>query len=150
MNASVLFGAGWDNDSLEVLWRDAGRAFCGLWGMMLTAIGTLSYLFRTVLSIPLWRASLASRTNTSLRATWIAVGHCGRWICCASADTVRYAAELGYEVTVVKDATASCSDEHMHAALEVNLPNYASAIMTAHEIVAAISPLADAKVDVGS
>ena len=23
MKASVLFGAGWENDSLEVLWRDA-------------------------------------------------------------------------------------------------------------------------------
>ena len=44
--------------------------------------------------------------------------------------TVRYAAELGYEVTVVKDATASYSEEHMHAALEVNLPNYANAIVT--------------------
>ena len=31
MKASVLFGAGWENDSLEVLWRDAGRAFCKLW-----------------------------------------------------------------------------------------------------------------------
>jgi len=30
MKASVLFGAGWENDSLEVLWRDAGRAFCRL------------------------------------------------------------------------------------------------------------------------
>ncbi len=45
--------------------------------------------------------------------------------------TVRFAAELGYEVTVVKDATASYSDEEMHAALDVNLPNYASAIVTA-------------------
>jgi hypothetical protein len=31
MKASVLFGAGWENDSLEVLWRDADRAFCRLW-----------------------------------------------------------------------------------------------------------------------
>ncbi len=53
--------------------------------------------------------------------------------------TVRYAAELGYEVTVVKDATASYSDEHMHAALEVNIPNYASAIVTADEVLGAIS-----------
>ena len=53
--------------------------------------------------------------------------------------TVRYAAEFGYEVTVVKDATASYSDEHMHAALEVNLPNYASAIVTTDEIVDSIS-----------
>jgi Isochorismatase family len=36
--------------------------------------------------------------------------------------TVRYAAELGYEVTVVKDATADYSDEMMHAALDINLP----------------------------
>ena len=30
MKASVLLGAGWEDDSLEVLWRDAGRAFCRL------------------------------------------------------------------------------------------------------------------------
>jgi nicotinamidase-related amidase len=55
--------------------------------------------------------------------------------------TVRYAAELGYEVTVVKDATASYSDVEMHAALEVNIPNYASAIVTTDEIVGSISLL---------
>jgi nicotinamidase-related amidase len=53
--------------------------------------------------------------------------------------TVRYGAELGYEVTVVKDATASYSDREMHAALEVNIPNYASAILTAGEVVDAIA-----------
>ena len=53
--------------------------------------------------------------------------------------TVRYAAELGYEVAVVKDATASYSDDHMHAALEVNIPNYATAIVTTDEIVAAVT-----------
>jgi ureidoacrylate peracid hydrolase len=53
--------------------------------------------------------------------------------------TVRFAAELGYEVTVVKDATADYSDNEMHAALEVNLPNYASAIVTTKEIVDSIS-----------
>jgi predicted ATPase/transcriptional regulator with GAF, ATPase, and Fis domain len=31
MKASALFGAGWEDDSLEVLWRDAGRVFCRLW-----------------------------------------------------------------------------------------------------------------------
>ncbi len=55
--------------------------------------------------------------------------------------TVRYAAELGYDVTVVKDATADYSDEMMHAALEVNLPNYASAIVTTKEIVESILSL---------
>ena len=54
--------------------------------------------------------------------------------------TVRYAAELGYEVTVVKDAIADYSDREMNAALEVNIPNYA-AIMSAAEIVDMISSL---------
>ena len=49
--------------------------------------------------------------------------------------TVRFAAELGYEVTVVKDATADYSDKEMHAALDINIPNYASAIVTTNEIV---------------
>ena len=60
--------------------------------------------------------------------------------------TVRYAAELGYDVTMVKDATADYSDEMMHAALELNMPNYASAIVTTKEIVAAISTLSSATV----
>ncbi|MGZ8818488.1 MAG: isochorismatase family protein [Mycobacterium sp.] len=52
--------------------------------------------------------------------------------------TVRYGAELGYDVTVVRDATAGYSDAEMHAALEVNMPNYA-AVVTTEEIVAAMS-----------
>src|SRR6516225_10051539 len=55
--------------------------------------------------------------------------------------TVRYAAELGYEVTVVNDAMADYSDEMMHAALDINMPNYANAIVSADEIVAAIATL---------
>jgi nicotinamidase-related amidase len=42
---------------------------------------------------------------------------------------------------VVKDATASYSEKEMHAALDVNIPNYATAIMTTKEIVDAISSL---------
>ena len=53
--------------------------------------------------------------------------------------TVRFAAELGYEVTVVKDATADYSDEAMHAALDINIPNYASAILSTTEVVDSIS-----------
>jgi len=55
--------------------------------------------------------------------------------------TVRYAAELGYEVTMVKDATADYSDEVIHATLEINIPNYASAIVTTNEIVGSIASL---------
>ncbi|OBK41677.1 isochorismatase [Mycobacterium sp. 1245111.1] len=57
--------------------------------------------------------------------------------------TVRFGAELGYEVTVVKDATASYSDVEMHAALEVNIPNYATAILSAEDVVEAISTSTD-------
>jgi ureidoacrylate peracid hydrolase len=44
---------------------------------------------------------------------------------------------------VVKDATADYSDEEMHAALDVNIPNYASAIVTTKEVVDSISSPAD-------
>ena len=54
-------------------------------------------------------------------------------------STVRFAAELGYESTVVRDAIADYSDEFMHAALVANLPNYASAIVTTDAIVASLS-----------
>ena len=55
--------------------------------------------------------------------------------------TVRFAAELGYDVTVVKDATADYTDEMMHAALDINIPNYASAVMTTKEVLDSISAL---------
>jgi ureidoacrylate peracid hydrolase len=55
--------------------------------------------------------------------------------------TVRFAAELGYDVTMVKDATADYSDDEMHAALDVNIPNYASAVVTTEEVVGAIAAL---------
>jgi ureidoacrylate peracid hydrolase len=53
-------------------------------------------------------------------------------------STVRYAVELGYEVTMVMDATADYSDVEMRAALEVNIPNYASAVVTAARLIDAI------------
>jgi ureidoacrylate peracid hydrolase len=55
--------------------------------------------------------------------------------------TVRFAAELGYEVTMVRDATADYSDEEMHAALDVNIPNYASAVATTNGLVDSISSM---------
>jgi ureidoacrylate peracid hydrolase len=56
-------------------------------------------------------------------------------------STVRFAAELGYEVTMVKDATADYSDEEMRAALDINIPNYANAIVTTEEVVDSIVSL---------
>src|SRR5215467_4487572 len=55
--------------------------------------------------------------------------------------TVRYAAELGYDVTMVRDATSDYSDEEMHASLDVNIPNYASAVVTSDAVVDSISSL---------
>lgn len=49
--------------------------------------------------------------------------------------TVRFAAELGFAVTVVRDATADYSDDEMRAALDINLPNYADEIVTARALV---------------
>ncbi len=47
----------------------------------------------------------------------------------------RYASELGYHVTLVRDATAAMSAEAMHAAHEINGPTYAHAILTTAELV---------------
>ena len=56
-------------------------------------------------------------------------------------STVRQAAELGYDVTVAKDATADYAEEFMHAALVTNLPNYASAIASTDEVIRSIASL---------
>ena len=53
-------------------------------------------------------------------------------------STIRFAAELGYEITMVKGATASFPDEEKHAALDINIPN-ADAIVTTTEVVDLIS-----------
>ena len=53
--------------------------------------------------------------------------------------SARYAAELGYHVTLVRDATAAMSAEAMHAAHEINGPTYAHAILTTAELVQKLS-----------
>lgn len=53
--------------------------------------------------------------------------------------TGRFASELGYHVTLVKDATAAASDEAMRAAHEINGPTFAHAIVTTQELVTALS-----------
>lgn len=42
---------------------------------------------------------------------------------------------------MVEDATADYSDEEMHAAIEVNIPSYAIAVLNANEIVDSIACL---------
>jgi len=53
-------------------------------------------------------------------------------------STSRFAMELGYHGTLVKDATAAFSKEMMHAAHELNGPTFAHAIVTTLELVAAL------------
>ncbi len=54
-------------------------------------------------------------------------------------STVRFAAELGYQVTLVKDATASNTWQDMIATIEQNMPNYAQAIVTTDELLEQLS-----------
>ena len=55
-------------------------------------------------------------------------------------STVRFAVELGYEVTVVKDAIGSFGQAEMDASLQFNIPAYASAVVSTDEIVAKLQP----------
>lgn len=50
-------------------------------------------------------------------------------------STSRYAVELGYHVTLVKDATAAFSKEAMHAAHGINGPTFAHALLTTKELL---------------
>jgi hypothetical protein len=57
-------------------------------------------------------------------------------------STGRFAMELGYHVTLVKDATAAFKREMMHAAHGLNGPTFAHAILTTEALIAALPPLA--------
>ncbi|MFT4439559.1 isochorismatase family cysteine hydrolase [Caballeronia sp. 15715] len=50
-------------------------------------------------------------------------------------STSRFGMELGYHVTLVKDATAAFSKEAMHAAHEINGPSFAHAILTTEDLL---------------
>src|SRR5258707_6453472 len=54
-------------------------------------------------------------------------------------STGRFGMELGYHVTLVKDATAAESWEAMHAA-ELNAPTFAHAFLSTQELLAALTP----------
>ena len=56
-------------------------------------------------------------------------------------STGRFGMELGYHVTLVKDATAAESWEAMHAA-ELNGPTFAHTVLTTQELLAILTPAA--------
>jgi nicotinamidase-related amidase len=49
--------------------------------------------------------------------------------------TGRFGVELGYRVTIIKDAIAAFSHEGMHSANEVNGPAFAHAILSTNELL---------------
>jgi nicotinamidase-related amidase len=51
-------------------------------------------------------------------------------------STARFGMELGYHVTLIKDATAAFTPAGMHAAHEVNGPSFAHAILNTDELLA--------------
>ena len=52
--------------------------------------------------------------------------------------TARHAAELGYHVTLVKDASAAFRQEEWEATMEVNAPGFAHAVLTARQVADAL------------
>jgi nicotinamidase-related amidase len=56
--------------------------------------------------------------------------------------TGRFAMEMGYEVTLVRDATAAFSHEAMHAAHEINGPTYTRDIVTTETLTAKLQEIA--------
>jgi nicotinamidase-related amidase len=56
--------------------------------------------------------------------------------------TGRIGMELGYHVTLVRDATSARSQEALHAALDIDGPTYAHEILTTAELVSALKAAA--------
>jgi nicotinamidase-related amidase len=53
-------------------------------------------------------------------------------------STCRFAMELGFHVTLVKDATAAFTKEMMHAAHVLNGPTYAHSIVNTADLIKAL------------
>lgn len=49
--------------------------------------------------------------------------------------TSRYAVELGYHTTLIKDAIAAFTWEEIKATIEINFPNYGHALLSTEEFV---------------
>jgi nicotinamidase-related amidase len=60
-------------------------------------------------------------------------------------STGRYAMELGYHVTLVRDATAAFSQEMMRSAHELNGPTFAHSILKTAELVDVLSQISHNK-----
>ena len=88
-----------------------------------------------------WGSSGFANTDLDLQLKQHGISHVilvGLLANTCTETTGRYAQELGYHVTLVRDATAAYTKEMMHAAHELNGPTYAHAILNTGELIAAL------------
>lgn len=89
-----------------------------------------------------WGASSFANTDLEVQLRQRGITHVifiGAIANTCTETSARYAAELGYHVTLVRDATAAFSLEALHAAHEINGPTYAHAIHTTAEVVTGLA-----------
>ena len=99
-----------------------------------------------------WGSSGFANTDLDLQLKQHGISHViivGLLANTCTETTAKYAQELGYHVTLVRDATAAFSHQMMHAAHELNGPTYAHAILTTSEVIAAL-PATDATLKAAS
>ncbi|MGS4948060.1 isochorismatase family cysteine hydrolase [Meridianimarinicoccus sp. RP-17] len=89
-----------------------------------------------------WGASSFANTDLDVQLRQRGISHVifiGAIANTCTEASARYASELGYHVTLVRDATAAFFPEALHAAHDINGPTYAHAIRTAAEVVTALA-----------
>ena len=92
-----------------------------------------------------WGSSGFANTDLDLQLKQFCISHLiliGMIANTCIETTGRFGMELGYHVTLVKDATAAFSPEAMHAAHVINGPTYAHAITTTDELIAELAAAA--------
>jgi nicotinamidase-related amidase len=88
-----------------------------------------------------WGASGFANTDLDMRLKQKGISHviiAGLLANTCIEATARYATELGYHVTLLRDATAAMQHDMMHAAHELNGPTFAHAIVTTDELIASL------------
>jgi nicotinamidase-related amidase len=88
-----------------------------------------------------WGASGFANTDLDMRLKQKGISHviiAGLLANTCIEATARYATELGYHVTLLRDATAAMQHDMMHAAHELNGPTFAHAIVTTDALIASL------------
>ena len=85
-----------------------------------------------------WTASAFATTDLDMQLKNQGVNHIvlARLVANTCLESIgRYGVELGYHVTFLKDATSAFSEEAHHAAVDINWPAFAHAILTKKQFV---------------